>query len=206
MKKLTTTLCLTVALLFGCAGVVTGKGLQDSKELLSTYCSKKRCTDPVSKLEINKFILEAKNCVYTSHGFVDGCILKFGIIGNEIEESLEYNNSYRIINGPVPFMLHCSDGRGIGFADLILDHLRDHYGIETYTDRHSQNGERIYYHNPPDKLFSFFQRYKTTIGVLINQWGGSGNGDTSLYLFDTETGESSKRYGDCGGWPKSFTE
>jgi hypothetical protein len=47
--------------------------------------------------------------------------------------------------------------------------------------------------------FFLFSTVQNTIGILKNQWGPSETGGTSLYLFDTETGESSKQYGECGG-------
>ena len=167
----------------------------DSLENLSKYCSKERCTEQITQLRIGKFSFTAENCATRNYD----CKLRFGIDGKEITYPLP-SYSYRVINGPMPFSLGCFDGLNLGFADLDLHSLEGQYGINTYDDRYSQFGERVYYHNPPDKTFIFFQEYESSIGILINEWGATGHGGTTLYIFDTETGESTKLNGDCGGW------
>jgi len=175
------------------------------EENLSKYCSKERCTEQITQLRIGKFSFTADNCApyWITHNDDNACILRFGINGSEITKSFYGSFSYRVINGPMPFSLGCSDGQNHGFADLDLLSLEGQYGINTYDDRYRQFGERVYYHNPPDKTFIFFQEYESSIGILINEWGATGHGSTELFIFDTETGESTKLNGDCGGWYRS---
>lgn len=188
MKKIALLICLIFTVSF----------INAEEENLSKYCSKERCTEQITQLRIGKFSFTAEDCATRNYD----CKLRFGIDGREITYSLP-SSSYRVINGPMPFSLGCFDGQNLGFADLDLLSLEGQYGIETYDDRYRQFGERVYYHNPPDKTFIFFQRYESSIGILINEWGATGHGFTTLFIFDTETGESTKLNGDCGGWYRS---
>ena len=178
--------------------IFTVSFINAEEENLSKYCSKERCTEQITQLRIGKFSFTAEDCATRNYD----CKLRFGIDGREITYPLS-SYSYRVINGPMPFSLGCFDGQNLGFADLDLLSLEGQYGIETYDDRYRQFGERVYYHNPPDKTFIFFQRYESSIGILINEWGATGHGGTTLFIFDTETGESTKLNGDCGGWYRS---
>ena len=188
MKKIALLICLIFTVSF----------INAEEENLSKYCSKERCTEQITQLRIGKFSFTAEDCATRNYD----CKLRFGIDGREITYPLS-SYSYRVINGPMPFSLGCFDGQNLGFADLDLLSLEGQYGINTYDDRYRQFGERVYYHNPPDKTFIFFQRYESSIGILINEWGATGHGGTTLFIFDTETGESTKLNGDCGGWYRS---
>ena len=107
--------------------------------------------------------------------------------------------TYRIINGPVPLKLDCVDGHSIGFADLNISALHGFYGIETFYDRARQKEEKTHYFRPADSTFSHFSEKLTTIGVLVNQFGATGHGGSTLYLYDTETREAASISADCEG-------
>jgi len=163
-------------------------------------CRDRPCSEPVTKLKVGKFSFSAN--LYDEKPFGGGRIdckdnycqfdLKFGVPGKMINlRSPDGNESYRIINGPLPARLMCPDSMPTSFADL------PHLPLGPKSSR--RIGHRAYYNNPPNQTFSFFSKRPTSIGVFIAMWGATGTGVSTIYVFDTETGKMFKiEAGTCG--------
>jgi len=195
MKHTLTSLVLALTILF--PSLANPSFSQTSLKPLDHYCPKERCTPPITELKVGKFSFKKLKKPDPSDKWVDA-LIRFGTATNEEERVITFSKTYRIINGPVPLKLDCVDGNTIGFADLDLWALQFN-GMDAFDGRGRQKGEKTHYFRPADATFSHFSEKPTTIGVLVNSYGATGHGGSTLYLYDTETGKAASISADCKG-------